>query len=473
MSIGVTSCWYTINMNKQQRLVIIVAILASLVSFLDGSIITVALPTISQDLAGGLTLQQWIVDAYLITLGSLILVAGSVSDLFGRKKVIRAGLIGFGIASILCAIAPNGVFLIIARALQGIAGALLVPSSLALIIATFSGKQQGKAIGTWTAWTGVSFIIGPLLGGILIDVASWEWIFLINIVPIGLTLYLLERLAIEDQVSAGTKLDVRGAASGALGLGGSVYALIEQAHYGWTSPLVYGPLIVGIAALVYFVQYEKRAANAMLPFELFTVRNFAVGNIATIAVYAGLSVATFLISIFVQQYGGYSAFAAGLVLIPPTLIMLALSSRIGELSSKYGPRLFMGIGPLIAAIGFLSMLRVDEQVHYWSQLFPGIVLFGIGLSITVAPLTAAILGGIKTSQAGVGSAVNNAVARIAGLLAIAAVGLITGTGALSLEDFHKGAIFMTVLLALGGIISLVGIQNIVTLPDQVEAPEHT
>lgn len=460
-------------MNKQQRLVVLVAILASFVSFLDGSIITVALPSIGKDLGGGLALQQWVVDAYLITLGSLILVAGSVSDLFGRKNVIKAGLIGFGVTSILCALAPNGTLLIIARALQGVAGALLVPSSLALIISTFTGRQQGKAIGTWTAWTGIAFIVGPLAGGILVDIASWPWIFLINIVPISVTLWLLSKLGTDEQQKSGTALDVRGACTGAIGLGGTVFALIEQGRYGWSHPLIYGTFLTGLALLVYFLRYEKHSANPMLPLSLFQARNFSVGNIATVAIYAGLSVATFLITIFVQQYGNYSALTAGLMLTPPTLLMLLLSSRIGELSAEYGPRLFMTVGPFVVALGFLSMLRVDESVNYWTQLFPGIFLFGLGLAITVAPLTSAILGCIKASQAGVGSAVNNAIARIAGLLAIAVIGFIVGPGDITLRDFHNGVIFVAILLVLGGIVSLLGIQNQLSNPGALEATPHS
>jgi len=495
---------YSSGMNKQQRVVLVVSILASFVAFLDGAIVNVALPAIQRDLGGGLATQQWIVDAYLLTLGSLILIAGSLSDLLGRKKILILGLLGFGITSLLCAVAPNSESLIVFRALQGIAGALLVPSSLALIIATFSGAAQGKAIGTWTAWTGISFIIGPLLGGILVDWSSWRWIFAINVLPIVVTLYLLRRVEVKRERHDKTPVDGVGALLCALGLGGPVFALIEQARYGWSSPLIYVPLIVGGLLLVSFLVYEKRAKQPMLPLSLFRNHNFSVGNVATLAIYAGLTVATFLTVLFLQQVSGYSALAAGLSLLPVTLIMFALSPRFGALAGKYGPRLFMAIGPLLAGCGFLLMLRVQADVDYWTQLFPAIILFGLGLSVTVAPLTAAILGDVQPDEAGIASAVNNAVLRVAGLVAVAVIGAVVALqfssavehnlklsvpasvvvaakqiplqvsppapyqhdaafravlARASVSAFHAGIIAMASLMIAGGLISFVGIKN--------------
>ena len=444
-------------MTKQQRLVLWISILASFVAFLDGSVINVALPAITAEFNSGLSVQQWVVDAYLITLGSLILVAGSLSDLFGRKRILELGLIGFAITSILCAVAPTSEFLIVSRGLQGIAGALLVPSSLALIISTFKGQAQGKAIGSWTAWTGISFIIGPLVGGLLVDAGSWRLIFAINIIPILVTLWLMRKLEIPEKTRSGTKLDVYGALLCAVGLAGTVFALIEQPNYGWSSPLIFIPLIIGLLSLAVFFWHERRTRHPMLPLGLFSVRNFAIGNLATLAIYAGLSLGTFIIAIFVQQVGGYSATEAGLALIPITLIMFFLSSRFGALAGKYGPRLFMALGPILGAIGFLAMLWVDSSVSYWA-LLPGIVIFGVGLSITVAPLTSAILGAIDDAQAGIGSAINNAVARIAGLLAIAAIGPIIGAQ-LDLDGFYRAVMVTAGLLLAGGIVSAIGIVN--------------
>jgi len=446
-------------MTKQQRLVLVVSILASFVAFLDGSVVNVALPAISRELGGGLSAQQWTVDAYLITLGALILIAGSLSDLFGRKRILWIGLIWFGVASLMCALAPNSAFLIVARALQGIAGALLVPSSLAIIISSFSGVAQSKAIGSWTAWTGISFIVGPVVGGFLVDAASWRWIFAINVAPIAVTLWLLRLLHQPERVKESTTVDVVGAVLCAIGLGGPVFALIEQPHYGWSSPAVYLSSLVGLGFLGAFIWHEKHAAQPMLPFSLFKVRNFSFGNLATATIYAGLSISTFLIVIFLQQVAGYSALRAGLALLPVTIVMFLLSPRFGMLAGKYGARIFMTAGPLVAAGGFLLMLRVQPQVAYVADLLPGVLLFALGLSMTVAPLTAAVLGDIDTKHAGVASAVNNAVARIAGLIAIALVGVITGSQ-LDVDGFHRTIVVTAVLMILGGIISFIGIRRV-------------
>ncbi len=411
-------------MTKQQRLVLTISILAAFVAFLDGAIVNVALPAIQRELGGGLAAQQWVIDAYLLTLGSLILIAGSLSDLLGRRKILTLGLLGFGAASLLCAFAPNVQILIFARALQGIAGALLVPSSLALVIGSFSGPAQAKAIGTWTAWTGISFLLGPLIGGILIDTASWRWIFAINVIPIALTLYLLRSAKIPQKTPSRAPIDLVGAVLCAFGLGGPVFGLIEQSHYGWSSPLIYIPLVVGAGLFLGFLRHEQTTAHPMLPLGLFRNRNFSFGNAATLAIYAGLTTATFLIVLFLQQVAGYSALAAGMSLLPVTLMMFILSPRFGALAGRRGPRLFMSLGPVIAGIGFLLMLRLSTDVSYWTQLFPAIVVFGLGLSMTVAPLTSAILGDIEPAQAGIASAVNNAVARVAGLLAVAVVGAV-------------------------------------------------
>ncbi len=445
-------------MSKQQKLILIVSIMASFVAFLDSSVINVALPSISRELGGGLASQQWIAGAYLITLGALILVAGSLSDLFGRKRILTWGLIGFAVTSLLCAVAPTVPLLIIARALQGAAGALLVPSSLALIISSFHGAAQGKAIGSWTAWTGISYIVGPLLGGFLVDNFSWRYIFALNLIPAVVTLYLMRHLRnVHDQTTS-TNVDVIGALLCTLGLAGSVYGLIEQPLYGWTAPIIYLPLAIGCLSLIFFVWYESRTNEPMLPLSLFKIRNFGIGNIATIAIYAGLSIATFLITIFVQQIGHYSAVDAGLTILPVTFIMFFLSPRFGALSGKYGPRLFMTLGPIVSALGFGLMLMVDQSVSYWTQIFPGILVFGLGLSMTVAPLTAAILGDIDPKHAGIGSAINNAISRIAGLVAVASIGLIIGPS-LTVEGFHNGIIAMVILLVFGGVISAFGIHN--------------
>jgi EmrB/QacA subfamily drug resistance transporter len=445
-------------MTKQQRLVLIVAIMASFVGALDGFIVNVALPAISRDLGGGLVVQQWVVDAYLLTLGSCILIAGSLSDLFGRRRVLEAGLVWFGITSLLCAIAPNGPVLIMARALQGVAGALLVPSSLALIISNISGPAQGKAIGAWTAWFSIAAVTGPLLGGLLLAAGSWRWIFAVNVLPIILCLWLLRRLKLPQEVDKQAKVDFPGALLCMVGLAGSVYALIEQPKYGWGDAHILVPLLGGLLLLAAFVWQESQAKQPMLPLSLFARRNFSIGNVATAAIYAGLSLSTFVLVITLQQVGGYSALQAGLAMSPVTVVMFFLSSKAGAWAGKFGPRVFMASGPVVAALGFLLMLRMQAHINYTAELLPGVLVFALGLALTVAPLTAAILGDVDTKYAGVGSAVNNAVARIAGLVAIAFAGLITGPH-LDIHGFHRATVIVAVLLLIGGIISAIGIQN--------------
>lgn len=444
--------------HSRQRLVLAVAILSAFVSFLDGSVITVALPAITAELAGGLSLQQWVVDAYLITLGSLILLAGSLSDVFGRVVVLRAGLIGFGVTSLLCAFAPSGEILVVARGLQGIAGALLVPSSLALILQAFRGAEQAKAIGVWTAWTSGAFIAGPLVGGVLVDLLDWRWVFGINVPIIAVTLVLLARLGLTDTRAAGVRLDYAGAVLGVVGLGAPVFALIEQANFGWASPVIWVPFVVGILAFAAFLWRQATAKQPMMPLSLFRVRNFALGNLATAFVYGALSIGGFLLAVFLQEVGRYPATLAGAAILPVTVLNIGLSSWFGTLAGRYGPRLFMSIGPVVAGIGYLLLLRVDERAVYLSQVLPGIALLGLGMSITIAPLTAAILGSISEQQAGIGSAVNNAISRVAGLVTIALLGVIIGS-TLDVASFHRGMLVTAALLILGGLISWAGIRN--------------
>jgi len=448
----------TSTMTRTERLVLSIAVLAAFVTFLDGSVINVALPAIEDELQGGLTAQQWVVDAYLITLGTLILLAGSLSDAFGRMLILKVGLIGFGVTSLLIAISPTWQILVLARALQGVAGALLVPSALAIIIATFSGVAQAKAIGTWTGWTSAAFLAGPLLGGLFVDLLSWRLVFAINIIPIAVTLVLIARLGQKNERPEGAGIDWFGAVLGIVGLGGPVFALIEQGNLGWGSPLIYLPFGLGLVSLVAFVLRQRTAKHPMLPLELFSVRNFSVGNIATTLVYAALSLGGFIVGIYLQEVAGYPATLAGLAFLPITIISILLSSYFGALAGKYGPRLFMGLGPIVGGIGYLLMLTTGTEVNYWTQLLPGVLLFSVGLTATVAPLTAAILGSIPAGQSGIGSAINNAVSRIAGLVAIAFVGLIVGPR-LDVEAFHRGLLVTAVLLIVGGVVSLVGIRN--------------
>ncbi|MDP9027627.1 MAG: MFS transporter [Actinomycetota bacterium] len=445
-------------MTTAQRLVLTIAILASLVSFLDGTIVTVALPAIMRELGGGLTSQQWIVDAYLVTLGSLILVAGSVSDVYGRITVMRVGLAVFGVASIAIAASPGVEFLIIARAVQGVGGALLVPSSLALITSNFRGAAQAKAIGTWTGMTGIAMIAGPLIGGLFVDYASWRFAFLINVIPIAVTFVLLGMLGQKDVREEGVTIDYLGAVLCTLGLGGTVFALIEQETLGWGSPAILIPMIGGIVAFAGFLVRQRFAHDPMLPLSLFRVRNFWAGNVATALIYGALSLNGFALGVYLQQGAGLPATLAGLASVPVTFIMILFSSRVGALSGRFGPRLFMTIGPIIAGCGALLLLLIGRPFDYWWQVLPGILVFGLGITLTVSPLTSAILGSIETSRSGIASAVNNAVSRVSGLIVIAMLAVIVG-GSLDLAGIHRATAVTAGLLILGGIVSFLGIRN--------------
>jgi EmrB/QacA subfamily drug resistance transporter len=405
-----------------KRTVLVASILGSGIVFLDQTIVNVALPSIRASLNGGLAEQQWVVEAYLLTLSSLLLLGGSLGDVLGRRRVFQAGLIGFGVCSVVCALAPSSEVLIAARAVQGVAGALLVPSSLALILDTFPVGERAAAIGTWTAWTGVATVIGPLGGGALVEATSWRWIFLINPIPVAITVMLLRRLP-PDRRAPG-HVDWIGGLLCVLGLGGAVFGLIESSVYGWGDPRVFVPLIAGIVLLVAFLLWEARVPEPMMPLQLFAVRNFAVGNATTLAMYGGLGVSTFFLVVFLQQVAGYTPLEAGLALLPITLVIFTLSRRFGALADRLGPRLFMSAGPVLAGIGLLLLTRIDAHPDYLTTILPGVLVFALGLAATVAPLTAAVLGSVEPGRSGLASGANNAVARIAGLLAIAGVGAV-------------------------------------------------
>jgi EmrB/QacA subfamily drug resistance transporter len=426
---------------RTKRLTLLACILGSGIVLLDGSVVNVALPTIQRALGGGLAAQQWVVNGYLLTLGSLILIGGSLGDLYGERRVFALGVSGFGVASLAAALAPSIGALVAARALQGVFGALLVPSSLAVIVNTFDGAERGAAIGSWTAWGGIFGVVGPLAGGELLAIASWRWIFLINvplvIVCVSLILLAIPRSAPREP--GARRIDYPGAILCAAGLGGPVFALIEQPRLGWSSPAVLGPLIAGVALLVAFMLHEARTRDPMLPLGLFRRRNFSAGNVETFAMYAGLSILFFFLVLFLQQIWGFSPLRSGLATLPVTLVMFALSKRFGLLADRFGPRLFMGAGPLVAAVGLLLFQRIGAHVDYVSDVLPGLLVFALGLSMTVAPLTAAVLAGAER-EAGIASGVNNAVARVAGLLGTAAVGAVVAAAFGSTLDRHLAGV---------------------------------
>ena len=481
--------------------------MGSFVVGLDATAVNVALPAIRADLGGGLAGQQWISNAYLLSLGSLILVGGSLGDLFGERRVFSIGVGGFGVVSLLCAIAPSITFLIACRALQGAFGALLMPSSLAVIVAAFSRDERGGAIGSWTAWSGIATVIGPLAGGYLVDAVSWRLIFAVNI-PFVIATLMIVSIAVPPRPPGMThaRVDWLGAALTFFGLAGPVLALIRQPVVGWSSPQLWGPGIGGLILLGIFIEHERRTPAPMLPLGLFKRRNFAIGNVQTASMYGGLSVTFFLLVLFLQEVAGYSALDSGFALLPSTIVMFLLSKRMGRLADRYGPRLFMGLGPLTAAVGVAWLTQLGAHVNYFSDLLPPLLVFSLGLASTVAPLTAAVLSDADEGNAGIASGVNNAVARVAGLIAIAAIGAVISTqfsstldqrlagirlsaGAraavsqargqtlarvdparagvavahavqsASVEAFHVGMGISAVLVALGGLLGLAGILN--------------
>ncbi len=425
----------------RKRWVLVAAILGTTVVTVDGTVVNVALPAIADDLGGGLAGQQWTSNAYLVTLGSLLLIGGSLGDIFGERRVFALGVAGFGVTSLFCALAPTIELLVLSRALQGVAGAVLTPAALAVIVSTFPPAERGRAVGAWTAWGGIGTVLGPLVGGQLVDAASWRWIFAINVPLVIVTILLILRVVPEGRRrETRAKVDVLGATLCAFGLAGMTFGLIEQPLRGWSDPAVLGPLVGGALLFAGFLAWERRAPAPMLPLELFKRRNFAIGNVETLSMYGGLGLLFFFLVLYLQQVAGYNALEAGASSVPVTLVMFALSTRFGMLADRYGPRLFMGVGPLVAALGLASFVRLDADVNYWIDLLPGLLVFALGLSITVAPLTATVLADADESNAGVASGVNNAIARVAGLVAIAAVGALVAAHFSSQLDQQVGRV---------------------------------
>ena len=443
----------------QKRTTLLAAIMGSFVALLDSTVVNVALPAIREDLGGGLAGQQWVANAYLLLLGSLILIGGSLGDVYGARRVFTVGVTGFGAASVLCAAAPSIEALVAGRALQGAFGALLTPASLAIIVAAFSGAERGAAIGAWTAYSGMAALVGPLAGGWFVDVLTWRWVFAINVPFVLVTLALTARMPALPQMGKGRRPDWVGAALCAGGLAGPTFGLIQQPEHGWGSPTVVVPIVAGVAVFGAFLAWERRRRDPMLPLTLFARGNFAWGNVETLAMYGGLGVLFFVLVLFLQQVADYTALEAGLATLPTTIVMFFLSRRFGALADRHGPRLFMGVGPLLCAAGaFMLMVFVDERPSFVADVLPGMLVFALGLAVAVAPLTAAILADADERNAGIASGVNNAVARVASLLAVAGVGAVVG-GTLDLDGFRMATGFSAALLAAGGVVGLLRIRN--------------
>jgi EmrB/QacA subfamily drug resistance transporter len=427
-------------MTRSQRLTLLATILGSTVVFLDSTVVNVALPAISDGLDVGLAGQQWVVESYTLALVSLLLVGGSLGDQFGRRRIFVIGLIGFGVTSVLCAISPTAEFLIGARALQGVTGALLVPGSLAIVASTFEGAARGRAVGMWTAWTGIATVIGPAGGGALIGFTSWRAIFWVNIPLIAatvmLTLHSVEESRDED---AFLGIDWAGIALSAIGLGAPTLALIEQPARGWGDPLVWGTMAVGILCFALFVLREATARHPMLPLGLFRIRNFWVTNLTTFSTYAGLIGGLFFVGLYLQQVSGYSPLEAGLATTPISILMFFLSPRFGRMASGTGPRVPMTAGPIVGGVGLLLLMMIGPDANYLVDVLPGLLIFGVGLSATVAPLTATVLDSVDEHKVGIASGVNNGVSRVAGLLAIAVLGAVISASFGAKLDDQLGA----------------------------------
>jgi EmrB/QacA subfamily drug resistance transporter len=462
------------------RWVLTIAVLGSGIAFLDGTVVNVALPDIGRDLGATTSQLQWMLNGYLLTLASLILLGGSLGDRIGRRRIFVIGTAWFTVASLLCAVAPSAEALILARLLQGIGGALLTPGSLAMIEASFRRADRARAIGAWSGLTGVGAALGPLLGGYLVDAVSWRAVFLINL-PLGLFVCLAAPRYVpetRDPMASG-RLDVRGAALAALGLAGTTYALIQAPDEGASAGVVLAGAL-GVLGLVLFLLAERRDANPMMPLTMFASRQFTAANLVTVTVYGALGGVFFLLVAFLQISMGWSPLAAGAASLPVTALMLALSARSGALAQRIGARIPLTVGPLVIAAGMLLMTRIDPGDTYVSTVLPAVVVFGIGLTLVVAPVTATVLAAAPPRHAGIASGINNAVSRVAGLLAVAVLPLIAGLTGDAFYDpvamtdgFHTAMVASAALATLGGAIAWLTIDPRVLEPDAAEPqPAH-
>jgi EmrB/QacA subfamily drug resistance transporter len=451
------------------RWLVFACVLGSGVALLDGTVVNVALPAIERGLGGGLSGLQWVLDAYLLTLGSLLLLGGALGDRYGRKRIFLIGLVGFTVASASCGLAPTVPILIASRTVQGAAGALLVPGSLALLSAGFRPQDRGRAVGAWSGLAGVATAVGPFAGGWLIDAASWRWVFLVNVPLAAVAFWVTVRHVPEsrnDEEVGG--IDILGAVAVTAGLAGVVLALIEGPQGLLPPAAVVAATVVGVAGLVSFPFIEQRSDEPLVPLRIFADRQFTGANLTTFTVYAGLGAALFLLGIELQEVVGYSALQAGTSLLPVTLIMLALSSRTGALAQRIGPRIPMTVGPIVAGVGLALLARVGPSSRYVTGVLPGVVVFGFGLAWVVAPLTSAVLAAVDDHSVGVGSGVNNAVARVAGLLAVAVLPTLAGidsttTGPAGVASFDAGygraMAGAAALCAAGGVVAFLTVRR--------------
>src|SRR6266852_4304675 len=458
------------------RWVLLATVLGSAVVMLDGTVVSVALPAIGRDLRAGIDGLQWTVSGYLLTQSALILLGGALGDRFGRRRVFVIGVIWFAAASLVCGLAPNLPALVAARVLQGIGGALLTPGSLAILQASFADDDRAQAIGAWSGLGGIATAIGPFLGGYLVQAVSWRLIFLLNLPLAAAVVYVaLQHVPESSDVEGAREIDIIGAVLAMLGLGGTTYALIEAPVQGAGSPLILLTGVGGVLALIAFFFVEARSSHPMLPLTLFKSRQFTATNLVTLAVYGALGAVFFLLILQLQQVVGYGPVQAGVATLPITALLLVISPRAGKLATRIGPRIPLTVGPLIAASGVALLARIGAGSTYLVDILPPLVLFGLGMSITVAPLTATVMGSVESRHAGMASAVNNAVARTAGLVAVAVLPPIAGlTGAACLDPQIVSSGFSKAMLIGAGLTALGGLLGWITLQESVPiAHEHT
>jgi EmrB/QacA subfamily drug resistance transporter len=440
------------------RRVMVVAIMVSMVVFLDSTVVNLALPATEHDLGGGLSLQQWVVDGYLLALAATILPGGSISDLFGRVPVIRFGLAAFGTGSMLAATAASPAMLIAGRVIQGLGGAFLVPGSLALINSTFDRADRPAAIGSWTAWTATAFALGPVLGGLTVDSLSWRWIYVLSAIPMVIGFALTFWLCPIPRPTEHARVDVAGAALSAVGLAVTVYAVIESQRRGWDNPLVTASMVAGIVALLAFVAWERRAPHPMVPLGLFTIRNFAGANLVTAFVYGALMLGSLSTCLYIQEVAGFAAIKAGLISLPSPIISLLFARRIGGLAARIGPRVFLMTGPVLAGFGVLLIRPSAAGLNIVTDLLAGGIVLAIGMVITITPLTALNLSAVESAHNGIAAAIQNAVGRLSALIAVACVGLIAA-GTLTDASFTRLLQVAAVLFFIAAVISAVTVAN--------------
>jgi EmrB/QacA subfamily drug resistance transporter len=409
----------------KRRWTLIATIVASSMTFIDGTVVNVALPALQKELQATITDVQWVVEAYALFLGALILVGGALGDQFGRKKVFLLGVVAFTAASVWCGVAQSARSLIVGRAFQGIGAAFLVPGSLAIISATFSGADRGRAIGTWSGFSAITTAIGPVIGGWLIQNVSWRAAFFLNVPLAAVVIVLSLRYMDESRdPSRSGRVDWIGALLAVFGLGGVVFGLLEWPPLGAGHPLVTGSLVLGVICLALLIVAEHRQKSPMMPLHLFESRTFSLANLLTLFLYGALGIVMFLVPLLLIQVEGYSATAAGAAFLPFPIIMFGLSRWSGGLVARTGPRPPLTVGPLIAAAGLALFARAGNGTSYWTSVLPAVVLLGLGMAVTVAPLTTTVMAAVPSAHAGVASGINNTVARVAGLLAIAVFGVV-------------------------------------------------